>query len=136
MVLEVFYGCVVIVNIERVLRLASSNFPNEFRLDLTNSGFEIIEPDGRTFKAFSSRQWNADSFLAKNGNTIYVALVTARKPRRGSFSKLVREIESGGYRLAVISPLTHMEFILARWGFKPTRELIWLGVASVWRRGI
>lgn len=119
--------------IERVAQVrARGDFPTVFRADLAASGFEIIEPDGKTYRAFSQRQWSLDSFLARKGGVVYVALVNARHAYRGYFSKLVEEIEEGGAPVAVIMPLGPLEAMVERQGWDQGRMLIGMEAVTVW----
>jgi hypothetical protein len=108
------------------------NFPNDFRHELEADGFEIIEPDGKTFRSFSLNNWNMASFLARKSNTIYVALLHAKTPRRGSFKLLCREITAAKLEMVVITPLGPMKEILTRWGFKPRYTFICGDIQDVW----
>ena len=90
----------------------------------------IIKVDSKTGKAlgFTSDKFEGDigpmvgSYLWKDGNRILVSLVTSVHPGQGNLSKLFATIESKGYRVAVPTPLGHMQQILEAKGFKPHWE--------------
>jgi hypothetical protein len=121
------------LNPDGLIKRGFADFPNQFRRDLADEGFQIIEPDGATFPSFSLHNWFMDSFLARKGERIYVPLVHARKPQHGAFSKLVHDIEvNAGLEMAVIAPLGSMVAILGNWLYEPRRELICGSVEDVW----
>jgi len=116
------------------LQMAEAGFATRFREELKLDGCEIIEVDGKVFRTFNDKRWLISSFLARRDKTVFVALIAAKKPRRGYFRDLVTEIEAAGYDVAVLTPLREMAEIITAWGFKQGRAFLCGEVQEVWRR--
>lgn len=97
------------------------DFPRAAREYYRIRGWRIVEPGtplGAFFR-FTTRDWNPDSFLALADGlgVIEIALLVAKHPRHGAFSRLRDHIESGGYSLRIISPTGDFRAVLVAQGY-------------------
>lgn len=83
---------------------------------------------------FTSDKFVEHSYLWKIRKTIYISLKESVKPGQGDFSQLITNLQRRGFRVKVPTPSNRMTLILARKGFKPTREISHGESCEVWVR--
>ena len=74
-------------------------------------------------------------YLWKTGDRITISFIESRHQGKGNLSALFSRIETKGFRVAVPTPLGHMEAILLKKGFSPVLENDdMMGAVEVWMR--
>ena len=96
----------------------------------------IIDLDSRFAKmiGFTSGRFVKHSYLWRMRKTIYISMIEAMASGQGDFSRLLTNLQRRGFRVKVPTPLNQMTLILARKGFKPTREISHGESCEVWVR--
>lgn len=77
----------------------------------------IVLPDQpfATSLGFTSDKF--DGYLWKDGNDIWVPVITSKNPSHGNLTRLFLAIQSAGYHIYVPTPFGKMRAILAHLGF-------------------
>lgn len=83
---------------------------------------------------FTSEKFVRYSYLWRIRKTVYISLIEATTPGRGDFSRLLANLQRRGFRVKVPTPSNRMTLILARKGFKSTREIAHGDSCEVWVR--
>lgn len=96
------------------------SFPSWARDNYRAAGWRIIEPGSPAgaLLHFEGRDWHGDSFLAHRANDMHLALLRARRPREGAFTRLVNVLQFDGYRVTVNTPLGEFREALTRRGWR------------------
>ena len=61
-------------------------------------------------------------FLSLDGNTVWISVVTSRRPGCKHFSKLIHKLHDAGFTIKVPRPSDHMNAICQHLGFERTEE--------------
>lgn len=71
--------------------------------------------DELSFLGFVVRNFSMDSYLWRDGNTIWISLVIAYSDRKGNFRKLIRALnEELGFDIAIPTPIGRMKEIVEK----------------------
>jgi hypothetical protein len=98
----------------------------------------IILPDSYWGKrlGFTSKRWDENSWLWKDGEYIIISMVIAKEPGKGHFGSLCRRILQLGYGIRVPTAFPRMEAIVKRHGFQPAKvEDPIMGMVELWEKG-
>jgi hypothetical protein len=107
--------------------------------EIVRGPIEPDDPEASTW-TFTSDRWLGDqgpipgSYLWRRGDRVTVCSIYAKDEGKGYFRDLVDGIEKAGFRVAVPTPLAHMEAILKHYGFVPHREVMDGDSVEVWER--
>jgi hypothetical protein len=71
---------------------------------------------------FTSNKFTKYSYLWIKDNYIYVSFIESVESNKGYFSNLIKKIRENGYGVKVPVPMSRMEMILKKKGFKFTFE--------------
>jgi len=82
----------------------------------------IIGPDSVLGKWLGFTSDKFDGYLWKQGRRIYISFIISKIENKGNFSKLVKEIISHGFDVAIPPPMGKMELIVRKWKFKKIYE--------------
>lgn len=78
----------------------------------------IVIPDDAFATLFGFSSLNFDGYLWKDGNDVWVPVITSKHPGHGNLSQLFRSIVSHGYKVLVPTPFGRMQSILKHLEFK------------------
>jgi hypothetical protein len=94
-------------------------FPRLIRESYRQSGWQVIEPGSPHGAAlgFQGREWWPDSFLARKGDVVEAALLNAKRPGFGAFSRLRTTLENKGLDLRLVCPTGDFKNALVRQGY-------------------
>lgn len=98
-------------------------FPRLIREGYRLARWSIVEPgspDGAAL-GFEGRDWLPDSFLASKGDVVEAALLSAKHPGSGAFSRMRAVVEAKGYRLRIVEPTGRFSDGLQRQGYAVTQ---------------
>lgn len=116
---------------------APADLPKRERERYRAKGWRVVEP-GTPYAAvlgFTTRDWNPASFLAIGGNLVEIALIVARTPGAGAFSRLLARLEGEGFVVCIVEPLAPLQSILIRKGFMPFKVgSTFKDRMTIWRR--
>jgi hypothetical protein len=97
-------------------------FPRLAREGYRLAGWQVVEPGSPVgcSLGFQGRDWLPDSFLARKGAVVEAALLNAKRPGHGAFSRVRAVLENKGYRLRIVSPIGEFRAALQRQGYAVT----------------
>ncbi len=97
-------------------------FPQLIRAGYREAGWQIVEPGSPVgcSLGFQGRDWLPDSFLARKGAVVEAALLNAKRPGFGAFSRLRAVLENKRYRLRLVEPTGAFRDGLDRQGYVAT----------------
>ncbi len=93
-----------------------------------------IFPDDKFARKIGFTRDKFDSYLWKDGDSIYISVIISKQPGKGNFSKLINNILKMGYKVKVPIPLGLMRLILLKKGLKKTYEwdYVYMDYVEVW----
>lgn len=84
---------------------------------------------------FTADKFDADSYLYKDGDSIYISLIKSIEERKGYLKSLVDAIRNKGFRVKIPTPLGRMVAIVEKNGYVLTMEPFEDYRAQVWVLG-
>ncbi len=91
------------------------------------AGCRVLETG--TVPWLDAKEWHGEPVITQRGNDVRIVAVWARHQGRGTFKRLVANIEAAGYSPVVVAPFAQMEAILTKWGWTAAK----VGDDEEWR---
>lgn len=101
--------------------------------DKMTGAIEVDSEFGKQI-GFTSDKFSWDSYLWRDGERIFISLISSRHEGQGNLSVLFKNIEALGLRVAVPTPFARMQAILEHKGFVMHTEDMGMGACEIWEK--
>lgn len=99
-----------------------------------NDGMIQLDTEFAQSIGFTKDKFRGDSYLWKDGDTIFISLIESKVQGSGYLRELFHLIELKGFKIKVPSPLGKMQTILEHYDFSPHLESFGDDVVEVWEK--
>lgn len=70
---------------------------------------------------FRAKDWHEHDCVSLDGDEVRIVAISARRPHRGAFKRLLKSLRYYGLKPVIIAPLDEMEAIMRKWGWQAVR---------------